>query len=117
MEKFSKFNRYQKQHSASPGVVAYRCYVPDYTSEQELYRIDNQPVNLIDNSEINPILQNIAQQQLVDVSSASAFDTSSLSDKELASLSTPRYIEVSDIEDIARNNLVAMDKNLREQVE
>lgn len=117
MEKFSKFNRYQEQHIAAPGVVPYRCYVPDYTSEQELYRIDNEPVNLIDNSEINPILQNVAQQQLVDVSMESAFDTSSLSDKELARLSTPRYMEISDIEDIARNNLFAMDKSLKEQVE
>lgn len=104
---------YQEQKHPILGAAPFVCFVPDYTSEQELYRIDDCPVNIVDNSNINPIIQNIAQQQLIDVSDDS-LPTVNLSDRQLADSCIPRFAEVSDIEDIANNNLRNMSKIFNE---
>lgn len=106
----SKFKRFNEQKPLRVASAPFVCYVPDYTAEQELFRVDNEPINIIDNSKTNAVLQNVAQQQLVDVSSDIPFDTSGLSDKELVANMIPRQAEVSDLEDIAVSNLRDMDR-------
>lgn len=79
-------------------------FKPDFSQENELYRVDNEPINIINNAENVPFLQNVAQQQLVDVGSDS-LPTDGLSDKELAKLATPRFVEVSELSDAANLQL------------
>ena len=79
-------------------------FKPDFTQENELYRVDNEPINIINNAENVPFLQNVAQQTLVDVGSDS-LPTEGLSDKELAQLATPRFVEVSELSDAANLQL------------
>lgn len=87
------------------------CYKPDFTQEQELYRVDGQPVNVIDNSQTNPALQSVVNQ-LPEYMPSQTLNTSQLSDKEIASGCIPRCAEVSDFEDIANNNLSSLSQSV-----
>lgn len=110
----TNFKRFNEQKPPRVASAPFVCYVPDYTAEQELFRVDNEPINIIDNSKNNAALQNIAQQQLVDVSSDIPFDTFGMSDKDLVANMIPRQAEVSDLEDIASTNLRNLDSIYKE---
>lgn len=106
-----QFNRYQPQIEPIVPDNGFECYVPDFTNETNLYRVDDEPINIIDNSNNVPFIQNVAQQTLVDVGDSLDFDTSGLSDKQLASGCFGRQYESSDLEDIANGNLSVMYKS------
>lgn len=103
----NNFNRYQLQFSVRKCVNEYNCFVPNFDNEQDLFRIDDEPVNIVDNSANVSLLQNFAQQTLVDVSGPS-FDTSIFSDEQLAAGVVGRQYESSDLEDIANGNLSSL---------
>lgn len=86
------------------GSSPFAYFEPDFSEQKELYRVNDEPINIINNAENVPFLQNVAQQQLVDVS-VSGIDTSGLSDEQLASSAIPRYVEVNEIADASRNSL------------
>lgn len=95
---------FQKETKLQACENEFKYFKPDFTQESELYRVDNEPINIINNAENVPFLQNVAQQTLVDVSDT-PFDTTGLSDKEIANLATPRFIEVSELSDAANIQL------------
>lgn len=98
------FVRNLQQKEPRIGSSAFEYYKPDFTELKELYRVNDEPINIINNSENVPFIQNVAQQQLVDIST-SGLDTSGLSDKQLADTIIPRYVEVNEIADASRNAL------------
>lgn len=85
------------------GTLPFVYYEPDYTQEKELYRVNDEPINIINNSENVPFLQNVAQQQLVESPSV-GLDTSGLTDQQLAASAIPRYVEINEIADASRNS-------------
>lgn len=93
------------------GDIPFSFFEPDFTNEKELYRVNDEPINIINNAQNVPFLQNVASQQLVDVSSES-LDTSSLSDKQLADSCIPRYVDINEIADVSRSSLEDTIKNL-----
>lgn len=86
------------------GIIPFPYFEPNYTDVNELYRVNDEPINIINNSENVPFIQNVAQQQLVDISSDS-LDTSSLSDQQIAAATIPRYVDINEIADAGRNSL------------
>lgn len=87
------------------GTVPFEYFEPNFDEVKELYRVNDEPINIINNSENVPFIQNVAQQQLVEVSPSSSLDTSSLSDQQLAASVIPRYADINEVADASRNSL------------
>lgn len=103
-------NCYLKDEKPIIGKEPFEFFKPDYTDVQDLYRVEDEPINIVNNAENVPFIQNVAQSQLVEVSE-SFIDTSTLSDKQIKDGIIPRFAEISDIEDLANLDLKELSKS------
>ena len=50
---FSK-RLFQKQKEICTCENDFKCFIPDFSQEKELYRVDDEPINIVNNAENVP---------------------------------------------------------------